>query len=393
MGNHLKNSETPSVKPHTGGGNKRGTKRSHGSIRKLPSGRFQLRYTDPDGLPQNGGTYATEAKANSALVKIAGAIDNGTYNRLKADADGELNPKTVTLSELAEHWRSIRVNKRGEPLAPKTSHEYARLVQSTLAPFKDKTIRSITSSQVEKWWATEYRRAPRQTNSAYKHLKTLFEWAVKRKLVSSNPCDIEGATSYTSKLPPAPSAKQVEIMLDVAPEEYKALIALAGWGGLRKGELLALTRSDVEVIKDGADKDIYVHVSKSVTWENKTPIVKSTKNTRARTVVMPPLVHEIITRHLTTVAIAPDALLFPRRGGNNEHWGEYQLQPIWEQIRVQAGYEGRFHSLRTFAASEYSKTGANDIELMARFGHSDIKTAMRYQRTTGRERDLARKLG
>lgn len=392
MGNHLKNSETPSVKPHTGGGNKRGTKRSHGSIRKLPSGRFQLRYTDPDGLPQNGGTYATEAKANSALVKIAGAIDNGTYRSKKAVIDGDLDPKTLTLIQLADHWRSIRVNKYGKPLAPKTRLEYERLVQSTLKPFAEKPIRTLTSSQIEKWWASEYRRAPRQANAAYKHLSTLMDWAVKRKLITSNPCDIDGATSYKSGEPPVPSAKQVEIMLDVAPEEYKALIALAAWGGLRKGEILALRRSDIEIVKDDAEQDIYVHITRSVTWEERKSLEKEPKNNSVRTVVMPPVVHEIISRHLSTIPISPDALLFPRKAGINEHWGEYQINPIWRKIRAQAGFIGRFHSLRGFHLTQYGQI-ATYAEFMARGGHRDIKTAMRYQRTTGRERDLVRKLG
>ena len=34
---------------HTGGGNNRGARRRFGSVRKLSSGRFQARYTGPDG--------------------------------------------------------------------------------------------------------------------------------------------------------------------------------------------------------------------------------------------------------------------------------------------------------------------------------------------------------
>lgn len=362
-------------------------------IRELPSGRFQVRYTDPYGQVKSGGTFLRHDDAVERLDRILRSIDIGTYEQAKAIEEGDLDPKALTLKQLADHWRTIRVNKRGEPLAPKTLHEYERLVESTLAPLKDKPIRSISSSQIEKWWAPEIRRAPRQTNAAYKHLSTLMEWAVKRKLITKNPCDIDGATSYTSKLPPAPSAKQVEIMLEEAPEEYKALIALAAWGGLRKGELLALRRSDIEVVKDKDGKDIYVYISKSITWEDRKPIEKAPKNSRARTIVMPPLTHEIITRHLNALPISPDALLFPRSAGSNEHCGEFQLKPFWEKLRAQAGFSGRFHSLRTFAATEYGKTDATHIELMERFGHSDIKTAMRYQRTTGRERDLVRKLG
>ena len=47
----------------------------------------------------------------------------------------------------------------------------------------------------------------------------------------------------------------------------------------------------------------------------------------------------------------------------------------------------------TFAATEFAKLNPTSQELMDRFGHRDIKTAMRYQRSTGRDAELLRKLG
>lgn len=362
-------------------------------IRELPSGRFQVRYTDPYGQVKSGGTFLRHDDAVERLDRILRSIDIGTYEQAKAIEEGGLDPKAITLIQLAEHWRAIRVNKRGEPLAAKTLKEYTRYVQNTLAPFRDKPIRSISASQVEKWWASEYRRAPREINAAYKHMSSLMKWAVKRKLINSNPCDIEGATSYISDETPKPTTQQVEIMLQEAPEGYKALIALAAWGGIRKGELLALRRSDIEIVNDDAGKDFLIHISKSITWANRIPEVKSTKNNETRVVVMPPFTQDIISRHLNSLAISPDALLFPLKPGGSELCNEHSIRPMWQRLRAQAGYSGPFHSLRTFGSSEYSKTDANYVELQRRFGHKDLKTAMRYQRTTGRERELARQLG
>jgi integrase len=41
-------------------------------------------------------------------------------------------------------------------------------------------------------------------------------------------------------------------MLENAPTSFNAIIALAAYGGLRKGEILELRRKDGEQIKDGS---------------------------------------------------------------------------------------------------------------------------------------------
>jgi integrase len=97
---------------------------------------------------------------------------------------------------------------------------------------------------------------------------------------------------------------------------------------------------------------------------------------------------ELVTKHLASIGVDPNALLFADL--DRKHWNEHKLNTEWRKIRAIAGFNGRFHSLRTFSATEFAKRNPTDRELMERFGHRDIKTAMRYQRTTGREADLLR---
>jgi integrase len=108
---------------------------------------------------------------------------------------------------------------------------------------------------------------------------------------------------------------------------------------------------------------------------------------------MPLEARDSIIAHLKTISISPEALLFPRKPGSEEHWGEYQINPHWRAVRGQAGFEGRFHSLRAYASTEFAKSNPTDRELMERFGHRNITTAQKYQRTTGREAQLLRRLG
>jgi integrase len=372
------------------------TKRGIGSIRKLPSGKYQLRYTDPNGFRRAGEiTYGTKAQAEHALLDIRRTIENGTYEAQQAVQAGDIDPKTLTLEELASYWRGVRLNRRGQSLRPSTLKEYERLIHNVLTPLKDKPIRTITAGQVEKWWAPEHKKAPNQASKAYKHLNTLMKYALKRKWATSNPCDIEGASSYTpTNQPEVPTADQVATMLEVAPEPFKTMVVLAVSAGLRKGELLALTRADIETLKDDGETRVFINIDKALTWDGTKEIVGQTKSEGSvRVIELPQWANQYLTKYLTTIAINPEALLFPRNEGSSLHWGKYQINPVWRAVRTKAGFHGRFHSLRAFHLTQFGLTGATAAELMARGGHRDLATAQRYQRTTGRETHLLKKIG
>jgi len=155
--------------------------RGFGSIRALPSKKFQVRYTDPNGNSQRGRvTFSTKREAEKELSRIQHSIEAGTWHVDETPQAGELDPKTITLKQLAETWRKQATNYQGRRLEPKTLAEYERLVNSTLATFRDKPIRQIQTQQIEAWRAKEpQREVYRQTNSAYKHLKLLMECAVE----------------------------------------------------------------------------------------------------------------------------------------------------------------------------------------------------------------------
>jgi integrase len=365
-----------------------------GSFRKLPSGKWQLRYTDPNGIRRSARTtFQTKALAVLELSRIRSEIEAGTWRVDNTPQPGGVDPKNMTLRELAQIWREQRVNSKGQPLSPSTLGEYQRLIESTLRRFAGKRIREITTQQLEAWRAPEIKRAPNQTIKAYKHLLTLMSWAQRRAWIASNPCVIERGTAYTPSEPPIPTPEQVRVMADNAPQPFKAIWALATFGGLRKGEILELRRKDLEILKDGEDRWVIVNVSRGVIWHNGEAIVRTPKTSAGvRTVQLPLEASPILLEHLKGVNINPDALLFPRALGTQEHWHKYQINPYWNKLRALAGFPHRFHSLRAYHLTYYAQTGATLREIMARGGHSDIKTAMRYQKTTGRESELLRKM-
>ena len=221
------------------------TRRGLGSIRKLPSGKYQVRFTDPFGIRRTARTtFQTKALAEFELTRIRGAIESGTWHIDNTPQAGDLNPQTLTLKDLAAHWRSQQVSSKGLPLSPNTLNEYQRLIERVLVGFADKPIRQITRQHIEQWRAPELKRAPNQAVKAYKHLKTLMTWAHKRNWIAINPCDIERGSAYTPSEPPAPTKQQVQIMVENTEGSTQAILALAAFGGLRKGDILELRRKD-----------------------------------------------------------------------------------------------------------------------------------------------------
>ena len=219
-------------------------------------------------------------------------------------------------------------------------------------------------------------------------------YAQKRHWIALNPCDIERGTAYTPKEPPAPTTKQIEIMVENAPEPFRTILIFGAFGGLRKGEILELRRKDISIVKEGGMKFVRLNISRAVIWDKGEAIVSEPKTQAGiRSLLMPLETTEEIVRHLKSISISPEALLFPRKPGSEEHWGEYQLKPYWEKVRELAGFKGRFHSLRAYASTEFAKLNPTDRELMERFGHRNLATAQKYQRTTGREAQLLRGAG
>jgi integrase len=182
-------------------------------------------------------------------------------------------------------------------------------------------------------------------------------------------------------------------MIETAAEPFDVVIALAAWAGFRKGEIFELRRKDVEFLEDQGETWARVRIERAVTWDKKIASVKVPKTEASiRTITLPLFMTDLLKRHLATVAAFPEALLFERRPGTNEHWTTYQLRPNWEPVRAAAGFNGRFHSLRAYALTEFGQLSPSLFELLNRGGHRNVDVAMRYQRDTGREIELLRRL-
>jgi integrase len=366
--------------------------RTWGRVRKLPSGRYQARYGDPDGVLQSAPfTFDTVAAADIWLAKQRTSIVSGDWSQSNAvEHKAKAVGKQIILKDMAREWREMRRNRRGQPLSPNTMHEYERLIEKVLAPLASKPIRSITEADVERWWKVEEKAHPNQASKAYGHLRSLMAYALRKKWIDHNPADIDGAGSYRPDNEVAvPTDAQVDQMIEFANDTWKALLTLAAFGGFRKSEMLELRPKSflVEEEEDGRTW-IDVDIAHAVVWTKGVDTVRKPKTRQSvRLIRMPQRANAAILAHLEKFT-DPDALLFPSVTNPERHLSAGSFADIWYPIRAAAGYDGRFHSLRAFHLTRFAVAGATDRELMDRGGHADIKVAMRYQRSIGRDVSL-----
>jgi integrase len=95
---------------------------------------------------------------------------------------------------------------------------------------------------------------------AYRLLKAIFNTAVDDGLIRRNPCRIKGPGQEKSPERPVLTVPQVYALADAVGGRYRALVLLGVFGSLRRDELAALRRSDIDFQARTVRKDSDPHV-------------------------------------------------------------------------------------------------------------------------------------
>ncbi len=103
------------------------TRRRFGSVRKLPSGRWQARYLGPDGRPHAApDTFASKTDAGRWLSVVETDLLRGSW--LAPDRTG------IKLATYARAWIAER-RVKGRPLATRTRETYLHSLDSWIEPY------------------------------------------------------------------------------------------------------------------------------------------------------------------------------------------------------------------------------------------------------------------
>ncbi len=340
--------------------NKRRRRRAFGAVRQLPSGRWQARYRDKRGrLAAAPHTFPTKTDATRYLAVVEADQLRGSFHDPKR---GE-----TRFGAWADQWM------RGATLRPTTRDLYEYLLRRFIKPtFTDVALNDIDDTLAVDW-LDQLRALPSISEAtvakAYRLFARIMGAAVENRYILHTTWKVKGAGRERSPE-----------MRFAAP----AQIMLAGYCGLRWGELVGLRRHRVDleartvaVVEQMTEIDGHLRPGSPKSEAGK------------RVVTMPRFVADALKEHLGTWAEeGVKGLVFPAPEGGLLRRSNFRRR-VWLPAVEAVGVEGlRFHDLRHSAATLAAAAGATTKELMARIGHSSYEAAIRYQHVVA-ERDAA----
>lgn len=400
----------------------RSRKEGWGSLRKLPSGRWQARYPAPDGQMYPARTeddkpltFLTKTDARTWLAGMHTKIAREDWEppaiaaaRRRAEIEAKQS-KMLGFAEYSEQWmKMIRTqpSRSGKMRAAGTVRDYQGKVTGYLVPeFGDTPVRDIDEFRIQLMTdRLDKIPSPLNPNSKFNGvtrpvlivLMMILRQAARDGIIAAVPNvtvpkqepvrhDIDHAPEEDVATP-----EQVEALYEELPDLYSIMVLLAAWCQLRRGECLGLQRRDIQWQSDGT---AILHVRRQLnanTGDYSDPKSEAGK----RSLSIPRIMLERLQKHLEeNVAPEAKAPLVPTNAQgsmplSNTRWG-YVWAEARDAVESLPNYF-RFHDLRHTGLTIFAQEGATLAELMRRGGHSDIRVVLRYQHATmTRDKELA----
>ncbi|MBA2287553.1 MAG: site-specific integrase [Ktedonobacteraceae bacterium] len=349
------------------------SKHGEGSVFKRKDGRYVAQVT-LENRKKKQTYHKSEKEANAALRKMLHELEQGTL------ATGPQQTLKVYLDNWLEqvHKHSVRESTYGNYRTVLDVHLIPALGHIPLQKLKPQQVQAMYAAKLEEGLSSG------RVRSIHMVLYMALSQAVRWNLVARNVCELVKLPAYKPvRKVQALTLDQAKHLMQVAKEhKLDALITLAVITGLRRGELLGLHWSDIDLNK----RTLTVSRSVGRYFDGRKGVVVSEPKT------------ENSKRQIMLPAIALDALKRQQelQKTMQEHagasWTEKGIvfsDPHGDYIHPNTLVDGfkrllrsadlpviRFHDLRHSAATILISLGVNAKVIQQLLGHSDISITL-----------------
>lgn len=277
------------------------------------------------------------------------------------------------------------------PLSRRTADWYRDLWRGYIADDLGAVeLRSLTPERIRHWHASAREKGERQAARAGQLLGTVLRTAVKDRLLQVSPY-VEGEIT----VPPSPerqlmTAEEMHTLAASIDESLRALVYVAAFAGLRRGELLGLQRADIDLLRKTIAVRRQAGYAKRSDGRGSERVVSTPKAHSDRFVSIDVGLATVLDDHMAAFT-QPQAEAWVFAAPDGRPLDVNRLQREWSAARTAAGLEGyHLHDLRHFAGTTFAQSGATMRETMARLGHRTSSAAIRYQHAAEtRDREVA----
>lgn len=332
------------------------------SAQKRSNGAWLGRYRGPDGKERSKsftrkGDAARWAQAQEDKVR---ALDWADPARAR-----------ITVGALAGDWLA------GHEVKPKTRASYESLLSTCVLPKWGRVrLDHVTTGAVRQWVATMtgargHVLSPSRRRQAYHLLTAMLDAAVQDGRLPRNPArPVQGIGRRSGFLPKLPVTRRARYLrheevlrLADAAGEYRTLILVLAYCGLRWGEVAALRARNVDMLRGR------LTVEASLAEVNGHLIFGGTKTHARRQVSIPRFLLESLAEQLA--GKGRDDLAFTSPKGDPLRLANFRQRAFDPAVRA-TGLDGLTpHGLRHTAASLAVASGATVKAVQRMLGHKD----------------------
>ncbi|MCA1701923.1 MAG: site-specific integrase [Actinobacteria bacterium] len=324
------------------------------------SGSYIAGYRDPLGK-QRSKSFRTKAEAKAFLASVESSKQRGDWTDPRRGK--------VKFGEFAAKWLGTTVH-----LKPSTRTSYELLLRLHVLPyFEDAPLGQIERVHIQAWIADLMKKGAGAgtVRNAYRMLARVLGEAESSRMITRNPA---------TKIPLPKSERQemhvltpeeIDRLADTVYPRYRALILMAGFTGLRWGELAGLKVEHLDLLRG------VVHVKQSLTEAGGGRVeIVPTKTGEHRTVPLPKFLCKVLAEQLSLYPSKERWVFSPRDGGPMRH--SNFLSRHFKPALIAAGLNGkvRIHDLRHSAASIAIASGANVKQVQQMLGHASATVTL-----------------
>jgi integrase len=316
------------------------------------------RYQGPDGVERSK-AFAGRVDAERFLHDLEARKSRGEW------IDPALGK--TRLSEWVDRWSGTTFHVK-----PKTRAGYESLLRTLILP----ELGRARLGEIDPLWIREWVTAlvgrglsASRVRQAYRLLGAIMRAAVESNYIARSPC-------IGVRLPRLPkremsflSAEQVRDLAEAAGE-YRTLVYVLAYGGVRWGEAAAIRRRRCDLLRGR------IEVGESLAEVGAALYFGPTKTHQSRTVTLPRFLRTMLARHLEGVPTDPDALVTAPGGGplRLTNFRGRVWVPALRTARVPERL--RIHDLRHTCASLLIARGEHPKRIQEHLGHSSIQVTM-----------------
>ncbi len=278
--------------------------------------------------------------------------------------------KEISLADFANYW----IDYRATNIVESTEYSYRSIITNHIARvFQSRKLVDITAEDVQLFVNSlddgidlDDPLSAKTIRNIHGVLHKCLQTAVEMKIINENPAQNTALPKMKkTEIVPLDNAQLQDFLTATVGHPLEALFKLAVFTGLRKAELLGLTR-DCFNFSEG-----YIHVYRQLSYDKikRRYYFSPVKNGKPRYIYPPSKVMEMMERYLTS---AKDSI-FVFCSDKGEHLRLSQIRKPFEKIVNNLAFnEFRFHDLRHTYAVLSIQAGVDMKTLSEQMGHYSV---------------------